>query len=215
MVFGIEVSFAWNHELKDKSVIHHPFLHTGAPVTSTLIGCFRSNQPEDVCCSSLWRNRGEDISLLACLFMSLHLSACQCLSSVLPPAGGQRHRVERDALVGRSPHGGRLGHRAGLQSGGRGAEGNAHRKGLDSFLKIRVTCPSPWVCFCSRTALQWCVHQVTMLRNPLPCQYSHKSIVTRILVELRLTSVLTNSLCHFFCVSYVCVWTGGFASLTP
>lgn len=33
-------------------------------MTSSLIGCFRSNQPEDVCCPSLWRNWGEAISLL-------------------------------------------------------------------------------------------------------------------------------------------------------
>lgn len=109
----------------------HPNLLTTRPVTSTLIGCFRSNQPEDVCCSSLWRNRGEAISLLACPSISVHLSVyvsvvALVLCSVLPPAGGQWHCVEWDALVSSSPHGGRFSHRAGLQGGGRGAEGNTH-----------------------------------------------------------------------------------------
>lgn len=55
---------------------------------------------------------------------------CSCLSIcassmhfVLPSAGWQRHRVERDALIVGSPHGSRLSHRACLQSSSGGIEG--------------------------------------------------------------------------------------------
>lgn len=177
---------------------------------------FRSHQPEDVCCASLWRNRGEATSLLH-LFIS-SLSICMCVKVVLPPAGGQWHGLEWDALVSGSPHGGRLSHWAGLQSGGRGAEGNTWRDtrwSVNQLDRRCLTCPSLCICFWTRTALQWCVRQVTTLRSPLPCQYTQQ---IRSLHNVALWWWLTTfSMCIYVCPACVCVCvcvcTGGSASL--
>lgn len=42
----------------------------------------------------------------------------------------------------------------------------------------RLTCPSHCVCFRTRTALQWCVHQATTRRSPQPCQYTQHVIIS-------------------------------------
>lgn len=95
-----------------------------------LIGCFRSNQPEDVCCSSLWRNRGEIVFPAVrhspvCILNCNTQSSSTGLNPALSPTGGQWHSVEWDALISCCTHGGWLGHWAGLQSGSGRTEGNA------------------------------------------------------------------------------------------
>lgn len=67
---------------------------------------------------------------LICSFLSVCASS---IHFVLPSAGWQRHRVERDALVVGSPHGSRLSHRACLQSSSGGIKGNTR---LSCFWKL-------------------------------------------------------------------------------
>lgn len=90
------------------------------------------------------------------------------LNCVLPPAGGQRHSVEWDALIGCSAHGGGLGHRAGLQSGCRGVKSKAFTEATTNHeceLMLRARPPHSvlvsleWLRSCSSSrAPCWGVH---------------------------------------------------------
>lgn len=90
------------------------------------------------------------------------------LNCVLPPAGGQRHSVEWDALIGCSAHGGGLGYRAGLQSGCRGVKSKAFTEATTNHeceLMLRARPPHSvlvsleWLRSCSSSrAPCWGVH---------------------------------------------------------